>query len=164
MRSAQIGKKKTRKLRFLCGRINISAPMILTTKPLINPNYFSDPLKEDINTFLNFFFKQKFNFHMNQLASAELMDGFASLIFIILAFNNHLTSMGMAINTSLLVATIFKILNACWVLKVNSDKKENRTMLKWQCLFSPIIAGLVSCFAIGVAKMTKDGDLFQNAT
>ncbi|EFX77260.1 hypothetical protein DAPPUDRAFT_247793 [Daphnia pulex] len=39
----------------------------------------------------------KFNFHMNQLASAELMDGFASLIFIILAFNNHLTSMGMAI-------------------------------------------------------------------
>jgi hypothetical protein len=90
--------------------------MILTTKPLINPNYFSDPLKEDINTFLNFFFKQKFNFHMNQLASAELMDGFASLIFIILAFNNHLTSMGMAINTSLLVATIFKILNARWVL------------------------------------------------
>jgi hypothetical protein len=53
---------------------------------------------------------------MNQLASAELMDGFASLIFIILAFNNHLTSMGMAINTSLLVATIFKILNARWVL------------------------------------------------
>jgi hypothetical protein len=25
-------------------------------------------------------------------------------------------------------------LNACWCLAVNSDKKKNRCMFKWQCL------------------------------
>lgn len=92
------------------------------------------------------------------------MDGFTSLIFIILAFNYHLTGMGMAINVCLFIATILKIVNASWVLGVNSDKNENRTMLKFQCLFSPIIAGLVICFATGVAKLTKDGEFFANAT
>ncbi len=71
---------------------------------------------------------------MNQLASADLMDGFTSFIFIILAFNFGLTEMGMATNVCLLVATIFNILNACWCLAVNSDKKKNRCMFKWQCL------------------------------
>ncbi|EFX83849.1 hypothetical protein DAPPUDRAFT_100182 [Daphnia pulex] len=66
------------------------------------------------------------NSNVNQLASADLMDGFTSLIFIILAFNFGLTKMGIAMNVCLLVATIFKILNACWCLAVNSDKKKNR--------------------------------------
>jgi hypothetical protein len=90
------------------------------------------------------------------------MDGFASLIFIILAFNHQLTGMGMAVNTCLFVSNILKIVNACWTLAVNSDK--NRTMLKWQCFFSPVIAALVGCFSIGSAELTKDGDFFQNAT
>jgi hypothetical protein len=75
----------------------------------------------------------------------------------------HPGRMGMAINVSLLVATIFKILNACWVLAVNSDKKENMGMLKWQCLFSPIIAGLVIVFSGGLAKLSTDGGFFKNA-
>jgi hypothetical protein len=63
------------------------------------------------------------------LASLDLIDGFGSLMFIILAFNHALTGMGMAVNVGLFVSTLLKIANACWTLADNSDK--HRTMLKW---------------------------------
>jgi hypothetical protein len=66
---------------------------------------------------------------VNLLVSSDLIDGFGSLMFIILAFKHALTRMGMAVNVGLFVSTLLKTANACWTLAVNSDK--HRTMLKW---------------------------------
>lgn len=101
------------------------------------------------------------NANVNQLASADFLHGFTSLI-IILAFNFGLTNMGIGINVCLLVATVLKIINACWFLGVNSDKRKIRGCFKLQCLFSQILAGLVVCFSTGVAKMTTDGVMGSN--
>jgi hypothetical protein len=100
---------------------------------------------------------------VNQLASGDLLQGFSALIVIILAFNFALTNMKLGINVCLLIATVFKIINACWCIALNSDKKRNRGNFKFQCLMSQILAGLVMCFTVGVAKLTDDGLFFNTA-
>jgi hypothetical protein len=101
---------------------------------------------------------------VNQLASAGLLTEFSALIVVILAFGFPLTDMGLGINICLLVSLVLKIINTCWCLAVNSDKKKHRGTFKLQCLFSQILAGLVMCFTIGVAKLTNDSLFFKNAT
>jgi hypothetical protein len=95
---------------------------------------------------------------VNQLATSDLIDGFASLMFIILAFDHPLTSMGMAVNICLFVSTVLKIANAGWALAVNSD--HHTIMLKCQCWLSPMISGLIGCFSIGVVQLTATGKFF----
>jgi predicted outer membrane lipoprotein len=74
--------------------------------------------------------RRNVNTNVNQLASEDLLHGFSALIIIILAFNFALTNMGLGINVCLLVATAFKIINACWCIALNSDKKSKTEQSK----------------------------------
>jgi hypothetical protein len=75
------------------------------------------------------------------------MDAWIGLMFIMLAFLFRLNGSEMFMNVGLLVATLAKIVVSVWCLAVNSTKEKNRRQLKWQCLLTQVVSGMVLCFS-----------------
>jgi hypothetical protein len=83
------------------------------------------------------------NVNVNLLDGGHFVYDWSALIFIMLAFSKDLTSIGMAFNICLMLATLFKIGIFFWCMAVESAKEENRLFFKWQCFMTQLVSGIV---------------------
>ncbi len=96
------------------------------------------------------------------MAKANVLSGSEEMIIIVYAFHRGLTGNGLGYNVGRCVATMLKIINAFWILAVDSD--DHSVQLKWQAFFTLLISGLVTFFS-GISQyFINTNGFYANAT
>jgi hypothetical protein len=109
-----------------------------------------------------FFFKQTFNNQANLMANANVMSGCEELAFVVFDFHRGLTGDGMPYNVGRCFSTLLKILNAFWILAVDSD--QHSTQLKLQSYLTCMIAGVGVFFSVMCKNLMSTDNFYVNAT